>query len=92
MISTVTTVTTTCTAVSTVTAAVSFAASIGMLTIMALVVLLIVKELAEAASDSLPVPEKTFQGALNRVLTAGVIPLLIAFALIAAARVMEFLK
>jgi len=93
VISTVTTVTTTSTStgVSTVTAAASLTAGCGLLVVATLVFLLVVKDLAGAASESLPAPELTLQGALDKVLTAGVIPLLIAFACIVAARIMEFM-
>jgi hypothetical protein len=79
MISTVTTST-----VSTITTA-ALAGSVALIAIFVLLILLVQKELASgAASSRLRV--------LSRVLNIGIVPLLIAFGLVAAARVAEVLR
>jgi hypothetical protein len=92
VISTVTTVTTTTTTTAgAVTMATAFTAMLGLLAAITLIVLLIVKELAGAASDSSSTPEFTLQGALDRVLNVGIVPLLIVFAFIVVVKVMDIL-
>jgi H+/Cl- antiporter ClcA len=79
MISTVTTTT-----VSTITTAVGIAASLGLMAVLTLIAFLVVKELAGA--DSRPRLR-----ALGRALNVGIIPLLLVFGAIAAAKVVEVL-
>jgi H+/Cl- antiporter ClcA len=79
MISTVTTTT-----VSTITTAVGIAASLGLMAILTLIAFLVVKELAGA--DSHPRLQS-----LGRALNVGIIPLLLVFGAIAAAKVVEVL-
>jgi len=79
MISTVTTTT-----VSTITTAVGIAASLGLMAVLTLIVFLVAKELAGA--DSRPRLQ-----ALGRALNVGIIPLLLIFGAIAAAKVVEVL-
>jgi len=79
MISTVTTTT-----VSTITTAVGIAASLGLMAILTLIAFLVAKELAGA--DSRPRLQ-----ALGRALNVGIIPLLLIFGAIAAAKVVEVL-
>ncbi len=74
MISTVTT-----TVASTVPAATSLGAGVGLIATISLIVLLIAKELAGAASDNSSSPEFTLPGALDRVLNAGIVPLSMVF-------------
>jgi len=95
MISTVTTVTTTTTTtastVSTVTTATSLAAGLGLAATIALIVLLIVKELAGAAAESSPAQGLTLPGVLDRVLNVGIVPLLMVFVSIVFVKVMSVL-
>lgn len=79
MISTVTTTT-----VSTITTAVGIAASLGLMAVLTLIAFLVAKELAGA--DSRPRLQ-----ALGRALNVGIIPLLLVFGAIAAAKVVEVL-
>jgi hypothetical protein len=79
MISTVTTTT-----VSTITTAVGIAASLGFMAVLTLIVFLAVKELTGA--DARPRLQ-----ALGRALNVGIIPLLLVFGAIAAAKVVEVL-
>ena len=79
MISTVTTTT-----VSTITTAVGIAASLGLMAVLTLIAFLVVKELTGA--DTRPRLR-----ALGRALNVGIIPLLLVFAAIAAAKVVEVL-
>ena len=79
MISTVTTST-----VSTVTT-VALAGSLALIAIVVLLILLVQKELASAGSDQR-------LERLSKVLNIGIVPLLIAFVLIAASKVMEVLR
>lgn len=93
MISTVTTVTTTTTTTtaSTVTTATSLMAGLGLAATIALIVMLIAKELAGAASESLPAREASLPGALDRVLNVGIVPLLMVFASIVFVKVLSVL-
>jgi len=84
MISTVTTST-----VSTVTT-VAIAGSLALISVITLVVLLIQKEVTTAAKDQLG--RALGQTALGRALNIGIIPLLLAFALIVAVKIAEVLK
>jgi hypothetical protein len=79
MISTVTTSTVSLLALSTI------AGSLALIAIIVLIILLVQKELASSATGSRP---KT----MSRLLNIGIIPLLIAFALIVVSRVMDVLK
>jgi len=79
MISTVTTTT-----VSTITTAVGIAASLGLMAVLTLIAFLVAKELAGA--DARPRLQ-----ALGRALNVGIIPLLLVFGAIAAAKVVEVL-
>lgn len=91
MISTVTTVTTTTTTASTVTTATSMMAGFGLTATITLIVLLIAKELAGAASESVPDRGHTLSGALDRVLNVGIIPLLMVFVSIVFVKVLNVL-
>lgn len=90
MISTVTTVTTTTTA-STVTTATSLVAGLGLVATIALIVMLIAKELAGAAAESSSAQEFSVSGALDRVLSVGIVPLLMVFASIVLVKVISVL-
>jgi hypothetical protein len=79
MISTVTTTT-----VSTITTAVGIAASLGLMAVLTLIAFLVAKELAGA--DGRPRLQ-----ALGRALNVGIIPLLLVFGAITAAKVVEVL-
>ena len=70
MITTVTTTT-----ASTVATATSLVAGFGLIAKIALIMLLIAKELAGAAAENPSAPEFNLTGALNRVLNVGIIPL-----------------
>lgn len=93
MISTVTTVTTTTTTTtaSTVTTATSLVAGLGLVATIALIVMLIAKELAGAAAESSSSPEFSVSGALDRVLSVGIVPLLMVFASIVFVKVISVL-
>ncbi len=92
MISTVTTVTTTTTTTaSTVTTAASFMAGLGLAATVALIVMLITKELAGAAAENSSACELSLPGALDRVLNVGIIPLLMVFVSIVFVKVMNVL-
>jgi len=96
LISTVTTVTTTTTTTaaataSTVTTATSLMAGLGLIATVALIVLLITKELAGAAAEGSSAPEFTFSEALNRVLSVGIVPLLMVFVSIVFVKVINVL-
>ena len=90
MISTVTTVTTT-----TVTTTTAVAAGLGILATLALIFLLMAKELAgawnvQAAADG-KVSSMGYAGAFERVLNVAVIPLLIVFSFIVLVKIVEVL-
>ncbi|AGL01026.1 hypothetical protein [Desulfoscipio gibsoniae] len=85
MISTVTTVTTT--AVSTAATAAGF----GLLAAITLIVLLIAKELAGAASENSSAPEFTLPGALDRALNVGIVPLSMAFVSVVFVKIVNVL-
>ena len=92
MISTVTTVTTTTTTTaSTVTTATSMIAGFGLVATITLIVLLIAKELAGAASENSSAREFTLPGALDRVLNVGIVPLLMVFVSIVVVKVANVL-
>ncbi len=79
MISTVTTST-----VSTITSAAGVAASLGLIAVLALVGMLVVREMTAGH-------ERPRMQALARALNVAIVPLLIAFAVIVAARVVQAL-
>lgn len=91
MISTVSTVTTTTTTASTVTTATSLVAGLGLTAVIALIVMLIAKELAGASSESSSAPELTLPGTLDRVLNIGIIPLLMVFVSIVVVKIINIL-
>lgn len=97
MISTVTTVTTTTTTTtaaavsSTAATASSLAAGFGLIATITLIVLLIVKELAGAASEEIQGGEASWPLALDGALNTAVIPLLMAFAVIVLVKVLSVL-
>ena len=95
MISTVTTVstvtTTTASTVSTVTTAAPIAAGLGLISVIALIIMLIAKELAGASSENSSAPEFTLSGALDRVLNIGIIPLLMVFVSIVVFKIINIL-
>lgn len=91
MISTVTTTTTTTTTVTTVAGA-SLVSDIGLLAVISLIILLVVKELAGAATDS----GGELQGysavaALDRVSNVAIAPLLFVFGFIVVQKVVQIL-
>lgn len=89
MISTVTTVTTAAT--STAATATSLVAGFGLIATIALMVLLITKELAGAASENSSAPEFTLPGTLDRVLNVGIIPLSMVFVSIVMVKISNVL-
>ena len=82
MISTVTT--STVTTVTTVTTMIGFGLALGLVAVIALVIFLCAKELAAASRGS---TSRLLVGALD----VGIVPLIVAFAMIAAMRVVEIL-
>lgn len=91
MISTVTTTTTT-TTTTTAVAGSSIVSDIGLLAVISLIILLVVKELAGAAVESggeLQVSSNV--AALDRVLNAGIIPLLFVFGFIVIDKIVHIL-
>jgi hypothetical protein len=100
LISTVTAVTTTTTTttaaavsstVTTAATAASLAAGFGLIATITLIVLLIAKELAGAASEEIQGGEASWPSALDGALNTAVIPLLMAFAVIVCVKVMSVL-
>lgn len=88
MISTVTTTTTTTTTASST----SLAGSLGLLATIALIVMLIAKELSGAEDmQAGGAGSATLSRAIDRVLNAGIVPLLIVFGMIVISRIIAVL-
>lgn len=99
MISTVTTVTTSTTTTTTAAAgmaatsagAASMVAGFGLIATITLIVLLTAKELAGASAESAPNRDGTWACAMDGILNIGLLPLLMAFAVIVIMKIMAVL-
>ncbi len=85
MISTVTTVTTTAAGTS------AAVAGFGLIAALALIALLITKELAGAVSENSSAPEFTMPGTMDRTLNVGIVPLSMVFVTVVFAQIVNIL-